>query len=567
MLVRRLSTPLAAWLVPVAEPEGHVCGGFVRGLALRKVDVRAYEDQSHPEGGHAVIVVTEIDGLPEGTSFLLKSPDDAPGAEPLEGWPRGHQLPIEVRNTSDGAELVIGPTITDSQLLLPGTAVRIEIPSAEVWGEFVWPNVSPTRRPRRRNLIVNRTTTRSSRAGVMLPPEADAPADIEDEAEWHDEPAVEEAPRVTPGRAQYAPADASVAQPAEAHFAATPPRPEPEPRPATRAEAAPAEEEVVVFEEDRVSAATAGRAQSYADASGYAADAARARFSGGGRDDHEADPAYAAEATLSRLLQHEAASRPRIAAQSAAGSEIPPSGRYGGRSQTSYSPESSSRGWSRRAMEPEFQSANAGRSVTGKALLGGGLAAALVALATLAVFAPDRLPGLRGGPKPVAAVGAPSGETAAADEDTPDSVFEALAVANVSPRGVAADMPLGRVLDLANKNAMTSGSQADREEGAFWRKRYVVGALGSDRTKKALTQLGSLYAEPTGSSPDFAKARLLWEVASAAGDPVAMCFLGQLYESGLSVAADKKSALQWYERAKQAGGCPAVDESIARVRQ
>ena len=85
---------------------------------------------------------------------------------------------------------------------------------------------------------------------------------------------------------------------------------------------------------------------------------------------------------------------------------------------------------------------------------------------------------------------------------------------------------------------------------------------------RVLTQLGSVYAEPAaGRSPDYAKARQLWEIASAANDPVAMCFLGLLHENGLGVAADKKTALRWYERSKTTGGCPAVDESIARVRQ
>ncbi len=63
------------------------------------------------------------------------------------------------------------------------------------------------------------------------------------------------------------------------------------------------------------------------------------------------------------------------------------------------------------------------------------------------------------------------------------------------------------------------------------------------------------------------KARLLWELAGAAGDPVAMCFLGLLHENGLGSAPDKRTALQWYERSKLAGGCPQVDASIARVKQ
>jgi hypothetical protein len=218
-------------------------------------------------------------------------------------------------------------------------------------------------------------------------------------------------------------------------------------------------------------------------------------------------------------------------------------------------------------MEPDFQPAVARRSISIKTLVGASLAAILGGAAALMLLAPDKVFGPRSGRAGPTVSVYNAGDTAVGDDDTPDSLFEALAVGSTSPRGTTSDLPLARVLENANKNAMTSGSAADREEGAFWRKRYIVGALGNDRTKKALTQLGSLFAEPTGQAPDFAKARLLWEVASAAGDPVAMCFLGQLHESGLSVAADKKSALQWYERAKQAGGCPSLEESIARVRQ
>ena len=113
-----------------------------------------------------------------------------------------------------------------------------------------------------------------------------------------------------------------------------------------------------------------------------------------------------------------------------------------------------------------------------------------------------------------------------------------------------------------------SGAARDTDEGGFWLKRYILGTLGDERTVRVLTQLGSVLRElAAGRSPDYAKARQLWEIASAANDPVATCFLGLLHENGLGVAADKKTALRWYERSKATGGRPAVDESIARVRQ
>jgi uncharacterized protein len=98
-------------------------------------------------------------------------------------------------------------------------------------------------------------------------------------------------------------------------------------------------------------------------------------------------------------------------------------------------------------------------------------------------------------------------------------------------------------------------------------KRYLQGALGDTRTLRALTHLGSAYAEPSGRAPDYAKARLVWELAGAAGDPVAMCMLGVVHENGFGVTKDAKRALAWYERAKKAGGCPDVEESLARTRR
>lgn len=136
----------------------------------------------------------------------------------------------------------------------------------------------------------------------------------------------------------------------------------------------------------------------------------------------------------------------------------------------------------------------------------------------------------------------------------------------VSPRGVAVqENSPEKLLALANASLHAPGGARDVEEGAYWLKRYVAASLGEERLLRALTQLGSTYAEPASGTPDFARARQLWEFASAFSDPVAMCFLGALHEHGLGVAAEKKAALHWYARAKAAGGCPQLEEAIARV--
>ena len=131
----------------------------------------------------------------------------------------------------------------------------------------------------------------------------------------------------------------------------------------------------------------------------------------------------------------------------------------------------------------------------------------------------------------------------------------------------ARDVAPGKALEYAQAAFLTPSAARDPEEGAFWLKRYFIATGSDEKTRRALTQLGSALADSSNRNFDFTKARQVWELASAFGDSVAMCFLGVLHENGLTGAADRKLALAWFERAKQNGGCPAVDEAIARVRQ
>lgn len=174
-----------------------------------------------------------------------------------------------------------------------------------------------------------------------------------------------------------------------------------------------------------------------------------------------------------------------------------------------------------------------------------------------------------GGSQP--AVSSSSGSTAstagalASNGGTP--LYDALAAGSISPQGVnAKGMTATRALARANAQLLVTGASRDTQEAAYWLKRYMSDTMGDVRMARALTQLGATYAEQTGKGADYTKARQVWEMAGALGDPVAMCFLGRLFENGWSVAADSKIALQWYERARDAGGCPAVEEAIARVQ-
>lgn len=168
------------------------------------------------------------------------------------------------------------------------------------------------------------------------------------------------------------------------------------------------------------------------------------------------------------------------------------------------------------------------------------------------------------GPAPVPAVQLPAvaaptpprrgSETVA----TNAPVFDALAAGGVSPKGVnAAGMSSSEILARINAERQAGRGRLGAE-GEFWMKRYLIASLGDNNTARALTQLGTIYAEGGGSA-DYGKARHLWEVAGGLGDPVAMCFLGTLYDNGLGgVSADRQAALQWYARARDAGGCAGV---------
>jgi hypothetical protein len=151
-----------------------------------------------------------------------------------------------------------------------------------------------------------------------------------------------------------------------------------------------------------------------------------------------------------------------------------------------------------------------------------------------------------------------------------ESEFTALlSVGTTSPRGVRTrERSSAELLEAADTLLHAPGGSRDKAEAAFMLRRYLATTLSDERTLLALTQLGSIYAEPDGArAPDYPRARQLWEIAAVLGDPVAMCFLASLNEHGLGLAPNKPVALQWYLRAKDAGGCQRIDESIARLRK
>lgn len=131
---------------------------------MRQITVEAFEDESRPQGGHAVILLHGLDTVAERPTFRLKPVDAASNGE--ERALRGRALsPLAIRKTHQGIELLVGPEVVANPRLLSGTPVIIELPEAGVRGEFLWPSVRPLLQSRRRNIVV----TRRSRAAEPDP--------------------------------------------------------------------------------------------------------------------------------------------------------------------------------------------------------------------------------------------------------------------------------------------------------------------------------------------------------------------------------------------------------------
>ena len=137
----------------------------------------------------------------------------------------------------------------------------------------------------------------------------------------------------------------------------------------------------------------------------------------------------------------------------------------------------------------------------------------------------------------------------------------------ISPRGQpAASVDVAAALALADQNLRGQRSPTENEEAEFWLKRALGARIGGEDVGWALTQLGTIYAQSEQRPRDYAKARTLWEMAAAQGDPVAHCFLGSLYEHGLGLKADRQLARRHFEMAGAHGACRGAADAAERLK-
>ncbi len=138
----------------------------------------------------------------------------------------------------------------------------------------------------------------------------------------------------------------------------------------------------------------------------------------------------------------------------------------------------------------------------------------------------------------------------------------------ISPRGQSSDgITSDQAFEFADAELRGIAGPADTEEARYWFRVGVAKALGGERLRWALTQLGTLYARPAGSPFDFATARAVWELAAAKQDPVALCFLARLEEGGQGATPNKALALQLFRQAKETGQCSGSEQAIERLSQ
>lgn len=136
-----------------------------------------------------------------------------------------------------------------------------------------------------------------------------------------------------------------------------------------------------------------------------------------------------------------------------------------------------------------------------------------------------------------------------------------------SPSGrISANVSLEQALKIADTELAEDAAATNRDEAKYWLRFAIARGLDDRRLPWALTQLGTLYANPNGGAPDYTAARELWRIAAEKGDSVALCFLASLAEHGLSVEKNPQQALHLYRSAKALGGCPGINAAIARLQ-
>ncbi|HRD77667.1 MAG TPA: tetratricopeptide repeat protein [Hyphomicrobiaceae bacterium] len=478
---------------------------------MSKVWLEVAEDKSRPEGGHAIIRLHGVAGLTTKPSFSIHPLD---GDGPSQRLVTDQYEPISSRETSEGTELVVGPDVVDNPALLPGTPVAIEVPSVGVRAEVLWPSITPLARQRKQPVIMT-----TARRLSLVQASRDQTKKV--------------APRIEVAEGIHALAGGPA--PLAGRLDVVVPLP-------------------MALSASAAAAPLSMEPQRHLEAEPVLAALAVPLSSDGGRParpaaDHrgEAGPAPLPEPAPASASTARPSVSDSVVAKLVEASNPP-------------TPVATAPYYPIQRYEPP-QTDKVGRRLSGIAMM-----MALLAIGS-SLLVLQLVRSMRAGPQ-MAMMTPVIGNGDAALPVPPSTLFDIFSVGTKSPSGKnAASIDAAKALAMADTLIHSAGSPSDLKEGEFWIKRALTLSLADERSRWALTQLGSLYAAPTEGDPNYERARLLWEMSAALGDPVAMCFLGSLHQHGLGVPASRGNALKWFELARQTGGCKGLDDLVAKLKR
>ncbi|MDX2158442.1 MAG: tetratricopeptide repeat protein [Hyphomicrobiaceae bacterium] len=491
---------------------------------MSEVSISVLGDPDSLTGGEAIIRLTGVGLVPPGSTFRIEPIEADTVGRAREGWPEGELRPVGLRITSDGVDMLIGRDVVDAPALVPGTPVTITVAAVDARAELRWPQLPGSKAPRGGGAIED-GEHRVASDGL-------SPQD-EPQAATNTNPVLGTAPAEVQSMAAEAAADVegdrgrllrTLTTEAEhvgvTRAVPTPPPPKIPPPP-----------RVVPLSSPQASMLP-GTAP---------------------RDDSPPPPPVARKPPASTVAQPSPARSERTTGRNAAKAETQMAPVPLVLPTANTSPAEKARGgWSGKLLWFAL-----GCIVTGAATV-----------AMLGRQAPP-MPRLPITPPSSTAAG-PVPEIGKPDRTGPSALPKLAAILDVPLRSPLGHATEGVDLDEALKraDAELSGPAGERDigEAKFWLRRALGLGLGNQRLVWALTQLGTLYANAQGSPADYDSARLLWELAAAKGDTVALCFLASMHEHGLGIASDRQQALALYERAKGLGGCRGVDDAISRLR-
>jgi hypothetical protein len=523
--------------------------------------------------GEAIIRLVDVFELPENAVFRIEPLDDDAGIEEPLGWPSVDHTALRMRVGEKGVELIVKAADIDAPALLPGTRVAVSVPSASIREELRWPGIQASARNARRGIVFVSAEKRRAEIAARAKArraelESMAAQRLAVQAEAEEEDALKEA-SVTASAVASGDGLARLDVKRKGNMklvasrdAAKDPPPLP-PAAATKESGNDKPQQPPPPMTTQIAATSAAKLAQPPEAGAPNGPvppvAPPSTPPGSGLHRRPHDPPlptfYSTQGAASK--QPAPPRRPQPAS-------TPPTLPVSTALATTQANAVAEDGAGLPANTPKFLTRAQAEARTPfafqRAFGLGFLVAALLAVASMYALRGD-VSGILSG----AQQAQPAQSRASETPSTLTTLSGILAAPEVSTRGeLATSVDLSEALKRADQNLAGSNS-GDKEEAKYWLRRALSLGFGDQRLVWALTQLGTIYAAPASGAPDYAASLILWELAAAQGDPVALCFLASLYEHGLGTAKNEVRALVLYRNAKAQGGCPNVDQSIARM--